>query len=163
LSERCLTFGSPRLLAGYNSYYRIVQSAKTVAFFSETIHDSRIIPLDGRPHLPSGIHQWSGDSVGHWEGDTLVVDTTNYREGQFMAGSSDKLHVIERFTRSGPETLQYAITIDDPGAWTKPWSLMIPLRHTNDPIYEYACHEGNHGIIGILAGARADEAAAAKK
>ena len=113
------------------------------------------------PHLPSTVHQWLGDSRGHWEGDTLVVDTTNYKPRSFMSVSSEKLHVIERFSRSGPETLKYEITIDDPGTWTKPWSLMIPLRHSPKPVYEYACHEGNIGMVGILAGARAEEQAAA--
>jgi hypothetical protein len=161
LSERCITFGSPRLGAGYNSYYQIVQSAKSVAILVETIHDVRIIPLDGGPHAPSAVQEWLGDSRGHWEGDTLVVDTTNYKPGSFMTASSAKLHVIERFTRVSPETLKYEITIDDPATWTKPWTAMIPLRHSNDAVYEYACHEGNLGLMGILAGARAEERAAA--
>jgi hypothetical protein len=127
------------------------------------IHDARKIPLNGGPHIPSAIQQWFGDSRGHWEGDTLVVDTTNYKPRAFMSVSTEKLHVIERFSRSGPETLKYEITIDDPGTWTKPWSLMIPLRHSAEPVYEYACHEGNSGLAGILSGARAEEAAAAKK
>jgi hypothetical protein len=163
LSERCLTYGSPQLTAGYQSYYQIVQTPKSVMIMTEMIHDAREIPLDGGPHLPSTMQQWFGDSRGHWEGDTLVVDTTNYKPRAFMSVSTEKLHVIERFSRSGPETLKYEITIDDPGTWTKPWSLMIPLRHSAEPVYEYACHEGNSGLAGILAGARADEAASAKK
>ncbi len=151
--------GSPRLGAGYNSYYQIVQSAKSVAIVMEKIHDARIIPLDGGPHLPSDIHTWMGDARGHWEGDTLVVDTTNYKAEAFM-NASDKLHVIERFTRTSPEVLDYQVTIDDPVTWTKPWTVMIPLRHSKDAIYEYACHEGNYGMKGILAGARAEDAAA---
>jgi len=158
LSERCMTYGSPQITAGYQSYYQIVQTAKSVALMTEMIHDARVIPLDGGPHVPSSIQLWHGDSRGHWEGDTLVVDTTNYRQGSFFRGaSSDKLHVTERFTRSGPETLLYEITIDDPGTWTKPWTAMIPWQRSPDPIYEYACHEGNLGMVGILAGARADE------
>ena len=163
LSERCLTYGSPQLTAGYQSYYQLVQTPKSVMFMTEMIHDVRSIPIDGGAHPGSTVHQWLGDSRGHWEGDTLVIDTTNYKPQAFMSISSAKLHVIERLSRSGPETLKYEITIDDPGTWTKPFSLMIPLQRSADPIYEYACHEGNEGLAGILAGARAEEAAAAKK
>lgn len=163
LSERCITYGSPQLTAGYQSYYQIVQTPKWVMIMTEMIHDAREIPLGGGPHLSSTVQQWFGDSRGHWEGDTLVVDTTNYKPRAFMSVSSEKLHVTERFSLSGPETLKYEIRIDDPGTWTKPWSLMIQLRHSPDPVYEYACHEGNEGLAGILAGARAEEAAAAKK
>ena len=160
LQERCITYGSPQLTAGYQSYSRIVQASKAVAFETEMIHDTRIIPLDGRPHLPSAVQFWLGDSRGHWEGETLVVDTTNYKPQSFMSASSEKLHVMERFTRTGPESLKYEITINDPETWMKPWSLMIPLKHTPDQIYEYACQEGNIGLEGILAGARAEERAA---
>jgi hypothetical protein len=162
LSERCITYGSPQLTEGYQSYYQLVQTPTSVAIMTEMIHDARIIPLDGQPHPPAAVRQWMGDSRGHWEGDTLVVDTTNYKPGAFRSVSSDKLHVTERFSRSGPETLKYEITIDDPGTWTKPWSLMIPLRHSPNRVFEYACHEGNIGLAGILSGARAEEAAAAK-
>lgn len=161
LQERCLTYGSPQLVAGYQSYYQIVETPTSVVFMTEMIHDVRVIPLDGGPHLPSTVHQWLGDSRGHWEGDTLVVDTTNYKPRSFMNLSSEKLHVIERLSRSGPENLKYEITIDDPETWTKPWSLMIPLKHSPQPVFEYACHEGNYGMQGILAGARAEEQAAA--
>ena len=161
LSERCITFGSPRLGAGYNSYFQIFQSPKVVALEMETIHDTRLIPLDGSPHLPASVQTWLGDSRGHWEGDTLVVDTTNYRPGLFMQISTEKLHVVERYTRTGDNSIQWEITIDDPGAWTKPWTAMIPLRRSKDALYEYACHEGNYGLQGILAGARAEEKAAA--
>jgi hypothetical protein len=160
LQERCITYGSPQLTAGYQSYSQILQSSNAVAIETEMIHDVRIIPLDGRPHLPSSVHLWLGDSRGHWEGDTLVVDTTNYKPGSFMSTSSEQLHVIERFTRSGPESLKYEITINDPGTWTKPWSLMIPLGRSSDPVIEYACQEGNYGLQGILAGARTEEKAA---
>jgi hypothetical protein len=163
LSERCITFGSPRLGAGYQSYFQIVQSAKDVVIETETIHDARVIPLDGRPHLPASIRTWMGDSRGHWEGNTLVVDTTNYKPGAFMNVSSEKLHVVERFTRTSPDILQWQITIDDPGTWSKPWTAMIPLRHSKDILVEYACHEGNIGLAGILAGARAEERAAQAK
>jgi hypothetical protein len=158
LSERCITFGSPRLGAGYNSYFHIVQSGKTVAILMETIHDVRLIPLDGSPHLPSNIRTWLGDPRGRWEGDTLIVDTTNYLPGVFMNVSTEKLHVVERFSRADADTLKWEVTVDDPGAWSKPWTAMIPLRRSKDAIYEYACHEGNYGLADILAGARAEEA-----
>jgi len=160
LQERCITFGSPQLTAGYQSYTQIQQTSNSVVILTEMIHDARVIPLDGRPHLPSTLQQWMGDSRGHWEGDTLVVDTTNYKPRSFMSASSEKLHAIERFTRTGPDSLKYEITIDDPGTWTKPWSLMLPLKQSSNPIYEYACHEGNSGLAGILSGARAEEQAA---
>jgi hypothetical protein len=161
LQERCITYGSPQMVAGYQSYYQIVQTPKSVVIMTEMIHDARAIQLDAGPHLPSTVHQWFGDSRGHWEGDTLVIDTTNYKSRSFMSMSSEQLHVIERLSRSGPETINYEITINDPGTWTKPWTLMIPLRHSPKPVYEYACHEGNIGMVGILAGARAEEQAAA--
>jgi hypothetical protein len=162
LSERCISFGAPRLGAGYNSYFQILQSPKEAVILMETIHDARMIPLDGSPHLPARIQTWLGDSRGHWEGDTLVVDTTNYKPGAFMNISTGKLHVVERYTRTGPDTLKWEITVDDPGAWSKPWSAMVPLRHSKDDLFEYACQEGNYGLQGILAGARADEKAAAR-
>jgi len=161
LSERCITFGSPRLAAGYNSYFQILQSAKQVAILMETIHDVRLVPLDGTPHLPANMQTWLGDARGHWEGDTLVVDTTNYKPGVFMNVSSEKLHVVEKFTRTDADTLKWEITVDDPGAWAKPWTAMIPLKHSKDALFEYACQEGNYGLQGILAGARAEEKAAA--
>ena len=162
LSERCISFGAPRLGAAYQSYFQIVQSTKQVVIEQETIHDARVIPVDGSPHLPPGIRNWLGDPRGHWEGDTLVVDTTNYKPGAFMSISTEKLHVTERFTRASPDILQWQITIDDPGAWSKPWTAVIPLRHTKEILVEYACHEGNYGLPGILAGARADEKRQAK-
>jgi hypothetical protein len=160
-SERCLTFGMPDLLAGYNSYYQILQSKDYVVILTERIHDARLIPLDGRPHPPASVRHWLGDSRGRWEGNTLVVDTTNFNGKSGFGGlSTEKLHLIERFTRVGPNTVNYEITIDDPATWTRSWTLMIPLKHTKEQIYEYACHEGNSGMVGILAGARALEKAA---
>ena len=160
LQERCVTYGSPQLTAGYQSYYQILQAPNSVVFMTEMIHDARVIALDGRPHLPPATTQWHGDSVGHWEADTLVVDTANYKPRSFMGISSEKLHVTERFSRTGAENLKYEITIDDPVTWTKPWSLMMSLGRSAHPILEYACHEGNIGMVGILAGARAEEQAA---
>ena len=162
LSERCISFGAPRLGAAYQSYFQIVQSPKTVAVLQETMHDVRMIPLDGSPHLPSNIQTWLGDPRGHWEGDTLVVDTTNYKPGAFMNVSTEKLHITERFTRTSADVLQWTITVDDPGAWSKPWTAMLPLRRSKEFVVEYACQEGNIGLQGILAGARAEENAASK-
>jgi hypothetical protein len=125
------------------------------------IHDVRIVPLDGRPHVDKSIRLWNGDSRGHWDGDTLVVDTTNYSRAGAIRGASENLHLVERFTRVSPDTIEYALTFDDPTVWTKPWTAMLRLKSTPDKIYEYACHEGNHSIVGILAGARAKEKKAA--
>jgi hypothetical protein len=158
LSERCITFGVPDVLAGYNSYYQIVQSPQAVVLHAEKIHDARIVLLDGRPHVPGAIRSWMGDSRGHWENDTLVVETTNLRSSFLIA--SEDLKLTERFTRVGPNTLHYEVTVDDPRTWTRPWTFMIPLKRTDERIYEYACHEGNSGLAGILAGARAEEAEA---
>jgi len=162
---RCITFGVPRLGgnfgAGPYSYYQILQSPSYVVLIMEIIHEARIIPLDGRPHLSQSIRQWSGDSRGRWEGKTLVVDTTNFSTKSTFMGSAENLHLIERFTRVAPDAIQYEITLDDPTTWTKPWTAMIRLKQTQDKIYEFACHEGNyHVMVGMLAGARAEEKAA---
>ena len=157
LSERCLTFGAPRIQAAYNSYFQIFQTRDYVAILMETIHDARIIPLDGRSHVGQNIRQWLGDSVGHWEGDALVVDTTNYSPKSDFRGSHENLHVVERFTRVSPNRIDYEITVNDPTTWTRPWTAMIPLKLTHEEIYEYACHEANEGMVGILAGARLQE------
>jgi hypothetical protein len=141
----------------YNNIYQIHQTPGYVTILVEMIHDTRIIPLDGRPHLPSGIRSWMGDSRGHWEGGTLVIDTTNFTNKTAFRGSDEHLHVIERLTRVSPDTILYKFTIDDPTAFTKPWSGEIPLTATPGPIYEYACHEGNYARADILAGARAEE------
>ncbi len=162
LSERCITYGSPQMMAGYQSYRQIVQTSTSVVILTEMIHDARVVPMDGRPHLPPNVQSWMGDARGHWEGDTLVVDSTNYKPGAFRGVSTEKLHVVERFKRTGPETLQWELTVDDPGAWTKPWTAMIPLRYTKKAIFEYACHEGNYGLEDILAGARREEKVAEK-
>ncbi len=163
---RCLTRGLPRLGgtsgAGIYGYYQIFQTPGYVVLAMETIHDARIIPLDGRPHLPGRIRQWLGDSRGRWEGDTLVVETTNFSSRASVLGSDRNLQLVERFTRAAPDALSYEVTLTDPTAWTAPWTVRMPLTRTDEPIYEFACHEGNHyGMIGILAGERAEEAAAA--
>jgi hypothetical protein len=163
LGERCITFGVPRFAAAYSSVFQVVQSPNAVVFVMETIHDARVIPLDGRPHLSSGMPQWDGNSRGHWEGETLVVDTTGFSPKSDMMGSSSGLHLVERFTRVAPDALQYDATMSDPATWTQPWTVRISLRQTNEPLLEYACHEGNYGMFGILAGARKAEAEASAK
>jgi hypothetical protein len=160
LQERCLlwpTAGPPMVPGGYNNNYQIVQGAGYVAIFVEMIHDVRVIPTDGRPHLPANVRQWMGDPRGHWEGDTLVVDTTNFTAKTNFRGADENLHLTERFTRTGPGTVLYEFTVDDPTAFTKPWSAKIPMNRIEGPIVEYACNEGNYGMAGILSGARAQE------
>ena len=158
LQERCVTYGVPRLGAGYNSYYQLFQTADYVVFYMEMNHDARIIPLDGRTPLDPALRQWHGDSRGRWEGDTLVVETRGFSPKSRFRGASDNLRVEERFTRTGPDSLEYAVTIDDPTIWTSAWTASIPLMRSSDALYEYACHEGNYGMEGILAGHRAEEA-----
>jgi hypothetical protein len=168
LAERCLTRGAPKLPGGYNNNFMILQGPGYVAILQEMIHEVRVIPLDGRPHLPQNIRLWLGDSRGHWEGDTLVVDTTNFRdEIRFnlyyccgIAGAN--LHLVERFTRVDKDTIDYQYMVDDPTTYTSRWTVAVPLWRTPGPIYEYACHEANYGMAGILAGARAEEKAAAE-
>jgi len=168
LGERCLTRGAPKLPSAYNNHVQIVQSPGYVAILQEMIHEARVIPLDGRPHAGKNIRQWLGDSVGHWEGNTLVVDTTNYpAQTIFNAinccpGAGANLHVIERFTRQDADTIDYQYTVDDPTTYTKSWTVSIPMSKTADPIYEYACHEGNYGMKNLLSGARALEKAEAE-
>ena len=163
LPVRCLlwpTAGPPMLPGGYNNNYQIVQGPGYVMIIVEMIHDARIIPTDGRPHLPKHVRQWMGDSRGRWEGTTLVVETTNFTDKTAFRGSSENLRVIERFTRSGPDQILYQFTVEDPASFTRPWSAELPMRRIDEPLYEYACHEGNYGMEGILSGARTDEAKA---
>jgi hypothetical protein len=159
LSERCITYGAPRTGTGYNSYVQIVQSPETVVILQEMIHDARVVPMGNLPHLPKSVRQLHGDPRGRWEGDTLVVESTNFING--FQGSTPDVKVTERYTRVSPDHLNWEITVDDPATWVQPWTFMIRLKHTTDQVYEYACHEGNQSMIGILAGARADEAKAA--
>ena len=161
LGERCLTFGTPRVGAGYNSYYQIIQSPGYVAIVHELGHEVRVIPVEPRSHVGSRLRQWLGDSRGHWEGDTLVIETTNFSPKSNFQGSTSNLHLVERFKRVGEKTLNYQFTVSDPSVWTRPWTVMIPLKGTDEKIYEYACHEGNTGMEGILSGHRAEEEAAA--
>jgi hypothetical protein len=160
LAERCLawtTAGPPMLPGPYNNDTQIVQGPGYVVILSEMIHDTRMIPLDGRPHVNSAIREWMGDSRGHWDGNTLVVDTTNFSSEYSFRGSDTNLHLTERFTRISPEAIQYEFTVDDPTAFTKPWTARIPFNKTSERVYEYACHEGNYALTDILAGARAAE------
>jgi hypothetical protein len=159
LFERCLTRGVPEgMLPGpYNNNLQLLQMPGFVVIFTEMIHDARIVPMDGRPHASPHIRRWMGDSRGHWEGKTLVVDTTNFTDKTSFRGSGANLHLVERFTRVDADTLEYRFTVDDPTTWTRPWTVAYPMVKTEGPIYEYACHEGNYGLQGILAGARAEE------
>jgi hypothetical protein len=160
LQERCILWpaaGPPMMPVGYNNNYQIVQGRGYVAVIVEMIHDVRIIPTDGSPHLPSNVRQWLGDSRGHWEGNTLVVDTTNFTDQTNFRGSGENLHLVERFTRTGPESLMYEFTIDDPASFVKPWTVQVPMTRSAGPVLEYACNEGNYAMQGILAGARAQE------
>ena len=162
LGERCITFGAPRTGAGYDSYFQFVQSPTTVGILQETIHDVRMIPLSGQPHLQSSVPQWLGDSRGHWEGDTLVVETTNFSPRSVPQRATQNLKTTERFTRVSPDYINWEITFDDSRTWTRPWTMMIRLKKENKQLYEYACHEGNIAMKGILAGARAKEKAASQ-
>jgi hypothetical protein len=146
--QSCITFGVPMPRPGpFTSYYQIVQSPGYVVIVMEAIHDARIIPLDGRPHLPQNIRTWNGDSVGHWEGQTLVVDTTNFSPKDDFMGAAENLHLVERFTRVAPDEIRYEMTVDDPTTWTRPWTAMLRLKHTDEKIFEIACHEGNFRIM----------------
>ena len=155
LRHRCITYGAPRLEAGYNSYFQIHQSKDTVAIGQEMIHDVRLIPTDGRPQISNNIRQWLGSSRGRWEGDTLVVETSNYNAKTQMRNlSSEVMKVTERFTRIGEKTLQWDVTINDAANYTKPWTATVVLRHSPDPVFEMACHEGNEALAGALRGER---------
>jgi hypothetical protein len=164
LTDRCITYGIPDLFAAYQSVYRILQTPDEVVIQMEKIHDVRVIPLDGRPHLAPAIRQYLGDSRGRWEGDTLVVETTNFdASGNPMGGyfryADENLRLIERFSRVDADTLRYEFTIDDPTVWTRPWTAAIYWKKSGGEIYEYACHEGNYSLRGMLSALRAEEKA----
>jgi len=166
LQERCLIYsteGPPMMPAAYNSNLQIVQSPGYVAIVQEMIHSTRMIPTDGRPHLPQSIRQWLGDSRGHWEGDTLVVDTTNFTDKNPFRGSSQDLHLIEKFRRLDADTILYEFTADDASTWARPWTAQMNLAKVEGPIFEFACHEGNLGLPNTLSGARAAEKAAEER
>ncbi len=165
LADRCLNWvsaGPPMLPTAYNNNFHLVQTPDHVLIVNEMIHDARIVPLDGRSALPDTVDQWLGSSRGYWDGDTLVVETTNFTNQTSFRGASENMRLTERFTRVADDVLLYEFTVDDPEAFTQPWTVQIPARRTDGLIYEYACHEGNVAMTGILAGARAEEAAAAQ-
>jgi hypothetical protein len=165
LAERCLlwaTAGPPMMPSFYNNNYHIVQNSDYVMILVEMIHDARIIPIDNRPHLPGTVRQWLGNAVGHWEGDTLVVETTNFTDKTSFQNSSKDMKLTERFTRTDDNTLMYEFTVDDPSTFVRPWTAQIPMSKTEGPVWEYACHEGNYALTNVLSGARAQEKAAAE-
>ena len=167
LSERCMlgfNAGPPMLPSAYNNNIQILQTPDHVVILNEMIHDARIVPLTDVPHLPAGVRQWLGDSRGAWEGDTLVVESTNFtaKTGSFYTvvrayGSGETLRLVERFTREGADRLRYEFTIDDPATFTQPITGMIPMQRSDQSLFEYACHEGNYGMTNLLAGARVQE------
>jgi hypothetical protein len=175
LAERCITWGNvgpPMIPPTYNANLQIMQTRDTVIILHEMMHDARIIPLDGSAHPPSKIQFLAGDSRGHWDGETLVIDTTNFTDKTNFRGpplttrqdiaASETLHVIERFTRVDADTIRYQFTVEDPNTWTAPWSGEIAIRKWDGPIYEYACHEGNYGLANILRAARVEDAKKAR-
>jgi hypothetical protein len=166
LADRCIlgfNAGPPMTPGAYNNHMQIFQTAGYVALVAEMVHDVRIIPIDGRPHLPASVRQYKGDSRGRWEGRTLVIDTTNFRRETSLRGSSATTHLVERFTRVDADTLLYEFRVDDQTTWTRPWAASVPMKKISEPIYEYACHEGNYALPNILSGARAHERELAAK
>jgi hypothetical protein len=162
LQDRCIHYGFPDLFAAYMAVYRIVQTPQYVAIQMEKIHDARIIPLDGRPHLSSSIRNYMGDARGTWDGDTLVVETRNFHpKGNPMGGyntlSDENLRLVERFRRTADDTIEYTFTVDNPTMWTKPWTATIHWKRSRGELLEYACHEGNYSLRGMLSAARAEE------
>jgi hypothetical protein len=165
LSVRCIIMdraGPPMIPGAYNNNYQIVQTPGYVMILVEMIHHVRIIPLDGRPHLPQEVRQWMGSPRGRWEGETLVVETTNFSDKTAYQGSSPNMRLTERFTRVDEDTVIYRFTVDDPATWTRPWSAELPMKKTIGPLFEHACHEANYGLYNTLAGARAEEKRAAE-
>jgi hypothetical protein len=163
--ERCITRGMPgaMLPTAYNNNYRITQSPGYVAIEIEMLGGTRLIPTNGRGHVSQAIRQWMGHSVGRWDGPTLVVETTNFTDKVLYRGAAENLHLVERITRVGPNEIDYRVTITDPSTFSKPWTIAVPFVVTGEEMYEYACHEGNYGMAGILSGAREEEAAGSKK
>jgi hypothetical protein len=164
LWERCLTRGGlPRIPGSYNNNIQIFQTRDHVVLHYEMIHEARIIPIDGRPHVSNHVRQWLGDSRGRWEGDTLVVETTNFTDKTSFRGTTADMKLVERFTRTGPDTIDYRFTVEDPATFTTAWTATLPMNRLDEQVYEYACHEGNEGMKNLLAGARVQEKAAAKR
>jgi len=165
LQERCITRGLPEVIlpGPYNNNLQIVQAPGYVMLLTEMIHDARIVPMDGRPHNSPEVRQWMGDPRGRWDGDTLIVETVNFTDKTNFRGSGANLHLVERFTRVDADTIDYRFTVDDPTTWTRPWTVAYPIVKTEGPIYEFACHEANYGLMDILTGARWEEKAAAEQ
>ena len=155
--------GPPFTPSAYNNNMQLFQTPDHVVVVTEMVHTARIIPLDGSPHLPSNVQQWSGESRGHWEGETLVVETTNHTDKTRWRGSTPDMRLVERFTRVDAETLLYEVTVTDPTTWTAPWTAAVPLLLNPEPMFEYACHEGNYSMGVMLAGTREEEKAAAEQ
>jgi hypothetical protein len=145
--------GPPMNSSAYNNNVQIFQTRDHVAIMTEMVHDARIVPLDGRPHVSQGVRQWMGDARGRWEGQTLVVETTNFRPERTPFNSTANAHLTERFTRVDANTLMYEVTVNDPATWTKPWTFKLPMAYSKEKMYEFACHEGNYGIYNILSAA----------
>ena len=159
LGSRCIFMnaGPPMMPPGYNPAYQIVQGPGVVMILIEMLHEVRVIPTDGRPHAPANVRSWLGDARGHWEGDTLVVETTNFNDKAAFRGASENMKVVERFTRLSDDEIRYQFTVTDPSTWERPWTAQMPFVKINGPIFEHACHEGNYGIANTLAGARLAE------
>ncbi|MGE3705252.1 MAG: hypothetical protein AB7I13_08270 [Vicinamibacterales bacterium] len=158
VGERCVlgfNSGPPMLPSAYNNNVQIFQNKDTVVLLNEMVHNARVVPIDGRGHLAGGVRQWVGDSRGRWEGDTLVIETTNFLGETAFQGSSANLHLTEKFRRVDADTLLYEFTVKDPSTWTKPWTVQVPMVKSDDHLYEYACHEGNYGMTNLLSAARA--------
>ena len=164
--DRCIlgfNAGPPITPGGYNQNLQVFQTPDHVVLLTEMVHTVRVVPLDGRPALPGHVRQWSGDSRGRWEGDTLVIETSHFNDQRRWRGTTRNMTLVERLTRVDADTLAYEYTVSDPETWTRPWSAAVPMRRSDEPVYEYACHEGNYSMPGILGGHRADEAAAARR
>src|SRR4051794_9292641 len=159
LQERCLSFnaGPPMLPGPYNNIAQILEMPGFVVIFNEMIHDARVIPLDSRPRPAEHIQRWQGESRGHWDGPTLVIETTNFNPNTNVRGADEHLRLTERLTRVDPRTLHYEFTVDTPTAFTRPWTALLPMKQTTEAMFEYACHEGNHALMDILRGARYEE------
>jgi hypothetical protein len=161
VGERCIlgfNSGPPMLPSAYNNNVQIFQTSQNVVLLNEMVHNARVVPLDGRPHIARNIRQWVGDSRGRWDGDTLVIETTNFLGETAFPNSSSNLRLTERFTRVSQDVLLYEFTVNDPTTWTKPWTAQVPMTKTTQPLFEYACHEGNYGMTNLLSAARAVEA-----
>jgi len=173
LPDRCLMFsqsGPPMIPGNYNDLYQIVQTPEYISILAEMGNQARVIPLDGSAHLPRNVQEWMGDSRGHWEGNTLVIETTNFKSNdrsrfgvQYDGMTDQNLRITERFTRTSPDSIIYRATIDDPTVYTKPWTMEVSLEKSEGPVFEFACHEGNRGLAGVLAGERAQEKRAAEQ